>query len=260
MERKNSPGCKCCCTAPCVTIEGYTASGSWLEKTPDAGDDCSSCCWSRTFLLDDPASNETNDCVNVCNNGTNSRFIVHKRIRLATRVDVYVSQSACECDPEPAGGKWFVSVRIYDGVTYFVWWNFGGLFGPVPTCAIPCPPVACNQFVCPGCEWYSLGQCRSETVIWTRTKLLTSAPSGSLTFGDSDILSCLFNSYPNLYDIPCFTGPFKETTEDECVTVDLVDCVNDQTSQPGSGIGYQCTGTSNDTVCFESPSLTISFC
>jgi hypothetical protein len=256
MQRKNTNGCKCCCSAPCITIDGYYTVSPWVQVDPPMDDECATCCWTRDFFISEDEVEET--CTNVCNNGTNSRYIVYRRTAAAGRIRVYYSQTQCECDPEPVGGKWFISIRVIDSVQYVVWWNYGGLFGPVPTCDIPCPPVECNQFDCPGCEWYSLGQCPEDTVTWYRTKIFTSKPSGDITFGDEDILECLYDSYPDNYLIPCHAEPQVHTTEEQCVTTDLIACVNARLS--ANGFFFQCTGTSNATTCFSAPTVTINAC
>lgn len=236
----------CCvtCNAPIVTISGYTAPNPWANSEP--GDGCNSCCWYRRFVNSSPQDTETNTCDNVCTNGSNSRWIVHRRIRPAAYIDVWVSKSVCACTPAPAGDKWFVSSSVVDAVDYFAWWNYGGLFGPVPTCFYPCPPVAATTPA--NCQWY-FTNAAADYAYWTRTKLFTTYPTGNVSFSNSDRLSCLFNSATDKYDIPCFSGPFLETTANQSLTRNLVPLVN----QAG------CTGTYNVTTTFSPPTWTITF-
>lgn len=255
MASKHNPGCKCCCQEPCITIEGYNTPQQWFSQEPSFGDECAKCCWTRKFIIDSPS--ETYSCTDVCNNASNSRWIV-SRTATHTDIRVYYSQSSCDCDPEPSGKKWFITIEHEDIVKYRVWYNYGGFFGPVPTCQIPCPPVACDQFTCPGCEWYDLGECSDDIVKWYRTKVFTTKPSGNITFDDDDIVSCLYDSYPDMYSIPCQEEPQSHVTVEQCATRDLIACVNARLS--ANGFGFRCSGTNNVNTCFSSPTVTINAC
>lgn len=241
--------CRACCDTcvePSVSITGYS-----LTSTTGPGDlaPCDSCCWYKGFVLDAPDDVRTNDCFMVCNNGSNSRYLVHRRITPGAFIDVWLSKSTCECSGYPSGTKWILSSRVRDGVDYFIWWNYGGLFGPVPTCFYSCPPIASTTPA--NCQWFHSGQCSSHLVYWFRQKVFTTYPTGAITFTNSDIVSCLLNTSPNIYNLPCTGATHAAITSNQTVTRDLVACVN--TLHSGA-----CTGTNNQSVTFSAPSWTIN--
>lgn len=255
MPRKHQPGCPCCeeeCVVPSVTITGYTGSGSWTLREP--GDGINSCCYSRTFIADSP-SVTTVDCSNVCNNAFNSRWIVHRRVTLASVIRVWVTKSNQTCSPLPAGDKWFVTCSVRDSVQYIVHWNYGGLFGPVPTCMIPCPPPA-DTTTPTTCQWFNQGGPNDEYE-WYRTKAFSTYPTGTLTFTNSDRLSCLLVS-GDLYDLPCYSGvfpnpPIEQRITDKTFTTNMIPIVN---TQHGSAV---CSGTFDLTTTLSPPTWSITF-
>lgn len=255
MQRKHTPGCGCCgdaCDVPSVTISGYTASTDWALREPDDG--INSCCYYREFEIDLPEPT-TIDCPVVCNNGTNSRWIVHRFVSLANRIRVWVTKSNQSCSPLSSGDKWFVTCSVRDSVRYNVHWNYGGLFGPVPTCSFTCPPPA-DTTSPTSCQWFLRAE-DGEDFEWVRTKGSNSYPTGTLSFTNSDRLSCLLDS-GDLYDLPCYEGvspnpPLEQRITDKTFTTDMIVLVN---LAMGSTV---CTGTYNLVTTFSPPTWSITF-